>query len=77
MMALSIAQDFVGTVLVKGVFASVTPVRVTSSIGIVAFSITPTLPAGLSLNTSTGLISGTPTEDVALTNYTITVTDQS
>ena len=76
-MALSIAQDFVGTVLVKGVYADIVPVRVTSSIGVVTFSITPALPAGLSLNTSTGRISGTPTVDVALANYTITVTDQS
>lgn len=76
-MALSIAQDFVGTILVKDVYADIVPVRVTSSIGIVTFSITPTLPAGLSLNTSTGRISGTPTVDTVLANYTITVTDQS
>lgn len=76
-MALNIAQDQVGAILVKGVFADIQPVRVTSSTGTVTFSINPALPAGLSLNTTTGRIFGTPTVDVALANYTITVTDQS
>ena len=36
------------------------------------FSISPALPAGLSLNTSTGVISGTPTAARNLTTYTVT-----
>ena len=35
------------------------------------YLVTPTLPAGLSLNTSTGVISGTPTAVSPLTTYTI------
>ncbi len=41
--------------------------------GVPTFSISPALPTGLSLSTSTGAISGTPTVAVALTNYTVTV----
>lgn len=36
------------------------------------FSVTPTLPAGLSLNSATGVISGTPTVVTPLTSYTVT-----
>jgi len=39
------------------------------------FSISPSLPTGLSLSASTGSISGTPTTTQAPTSYTITVTD--
>ena len=45
----------------------------TSSVGVV-YSISPTLPAGLSINTATGEISGTPTVAAALTTYTVTAT---
>lgn len=38
----------------------------------IMFSISPSLPSGLSLNTSTGEISGTPTEFIASQTYTIT-----
>ncbi|MGH8047878.1 MAG: discoidin domain-containing protein, partial [Chthoniobacterales bacterium] len=37
----------------------------------------PSLPAGLSINTATGLISGTPTTAAASTNYAITATNGS
>ncbi len=39
-----------------------------------AFSVSPALPAGLSLNTSNGTITGTPTLLVNATTYTITST---
>jgi hypothetical protein len=39
------------------------------------FSITPTLPSGLSFSSATGLISGTPTETKTATTYTITGTN--
>ena len=42
---------------------------------IVSYSITPSLPTGLSFNTSTGRISGTPTVIHSLTTYTVTATN--
>ena len=48
-----------------------------TSIGgaVVSYSVSPALPAGLTLNTSTGVISGTPTTLTAIANYTITATN--
>jgi len=40
-----------------------------------AWSISPTLPAGLAFNTSTGAITGTPTAASTNTTYTITATN--
>ena len=40
-----------------------------------AYSVSPALPGGLSLNTSTGVISGTPTTATAATNYTVTASN--
>ena len=55
---------------------SITPVVPTASGGPVAsWSITPMLPAGLTFNTSTGEINGTPTAVSPLTTYTITATN--
>jgi Putative Ig domain len=39
---------------------------------IVSWSVSPTLPAGLSLNTTTGTISGTPTAGMAATAFVVT-----
>lgn len=44
---------------------------------IVSYSISPALPAGLSFNTNTGVISGIPTAAAASTGYTITATNAS
>ena len=44
--------------------------------GTATFSVSPALPAGLSLDTATGVISGTPTE-VATATSTVTMTDLS
>jgi hypothetical protein len=44
--------------------------------GAATFSVSPALPAGLSLDTATGVISGTPTE-VATATSTVTMTDLS
>ena len=43
----------------------------TSGGTITSYSISPTLPAGLTLNTTTGVITGTPTVVSARTTYTI------
>ena len=42
---------------------------------VVSYSVSPALPAGLSLNTSTGVISGTPTAITATATYTVTATN--
>ena len=50
----------------------------TPSVGggtVVSWSISPSLPTGLTFDTSTGTISGTPTVVSADTNYTITATN--
>jgi len=42
---------------------------------VVSYSVSPTLPAGLSLNTSNGSITGTPTAATAVAVYTVTATN--
>ena len=60
--------------LTKG--TAMTAVTPSASGGAVdTWSISPTLPAGLSLDTSTGKISGTPTAISSSTTYTITATN--
>lgn len=41
------------------------------------FAVTPALPAGLSLNTSTGVISGTPTAMQAAVSYTVSASNRA
>lgn len=50
---------------------------VTGNTESLSYLVAPMLPSGLSLNASSGLISGTPTATAPLTSYTVTVTDQS
>ncbi len=45
--------------------------------GTVVYSISPDLPAGLDFDTTTGVISGTPTTAQASADYTVTATDGS
>ena len=48
----------------------------TSSGGaVISYSVTPSLPAGLSLSTTTGAITGTPTRVTAAAQYTVTATN--
>ncbi len=42
---------------------------------IASYSVSPALPAGISLNTTSGVISGTPTGAQGQTNYTVTATN--
>ena len=61
-------------VLFKGVL--ITPLTPSNSGGaIVSYAISPSLPAGLTFNTSTGAITGRPTVPSANTDYTITGTN--
>jgi uncharacterized repeat protein (TIGR01451 family) len=61
------------------VYAKGAPItnNVPSSSGgaVVSYAITPALPSGLSLNTLTGVLSGTPTLLLAETPYTVTATN--
>ena len=43
----------------------------------ITYAISPTLPAGVTLDTSTGEISGTPTASADATDYTLTATDDN
>jgi hypothetical protein len=43
--------------------------------GLASFSVSPPLPAGLTLDPSTGVISGVPTAPEATTPHTVTMTD--
>lgn len=54
-----------------------TPVTGSGGTGSLIYSISPTLPAGLSINSGTGAISGTPTVPSAASSYTVTVTDSN
>src|ERR1019366_8858232 len=40
-----------------------------------SYSVSPALPAGLSINLATGVISGTPTTATAAANYTVTASN--
>ncbi len=53
---------------------STSPLTATNFMTEVSYSIYPDLPAGLTLNPSTGEISGTPLEESAVTTYTIRAT---
>lgn len=52
-----------------------TPVTASGGTGSLSYSVSPALPAGLSLGSGSGIISGTPTVSSAATAYTISVTD--
>jgi hypothetical protein len=44
---------------------------------VTSYAVSPALPAGLTLNTSSGLISGTPAAVAAAANYTVTATNSA
>ncbi len=54
---------------------AISPLSPTNSGGTPASYAAPSLPAGLSINTTTGVISGTPTTAAAAANYTINATN--
>ena len=60
----------------KTVNTAITGYTITSTGGTIAsYAISPAAPAGLTFNTTTGLLTGTPTEVAAATAYTITATN--
>ena len=60
------------TLVIGAEIAPLTPTVVGTMI---VYAVSPTLPAGLSLNTATGAITGTPTVAEALASYTVTATN--
>ena len=57
-------------------YKDITSYSINSSGGAIdSYSITPSIPAGLVFNTTTGLLSGKPTKITSPTNYTITATN--
>ncbi|MGD0947040.1 MAG: putative Ig domain-containing protein [Candidatus Binatia bacterium] len=56
--------------------AQIAPDMPTNSGGTaISYAVSPALPAGLSLNTVTGIVSGDPTTVIAAANYTVTATN--
>jgi hypothetical protein len=69
-------QAVAATVLTQNhLAAAFTPVTGSGGDAPLAYSVSPGLPTGLTLNTSTGAITGTPTVASGAASYTVTVTD--
>ncbi|MCB1193750.1 MAG: putative Ig domain-containing protein [Leptospiraceae bacterium] len=68
--------SYVGNPFVFTKDATITAVNPTVTGTPVSYSVTPSLPTGLSINTTTGQLAGTPTVlSTTATNYTITATN--
>ena len=73
--AVTATQSVASTALTQNHAASFTPVTGGGGTGALTYGISPSLPAGLSFNASTGAVTGTPTVTSSATTYTVTVTD--
>jgi len=56
---------------------AITPLTPSNTGGLGAYSVSPSLPSGLTINAATGVVSGTPTVTSTATSYTITCTNSS
>lgn len=66
------------SVLVRGVAATVQPTLTGASPGVATtYSVAPSLPGGLALNSSSGVISGTPTSALAASGFVVTARNGS
>ena len=65
------------TVPVGDAVAAFTPVSGSGGYGTLTFAVNPSLPDGLSFNTSNGEITGTPTTTTANATYTVSVNDEA
>ena len=63
------------TLTAGAVAPSLTPVTASGGTSPITYAISPSLPSGLSMSTSTGAITGTPASSAVVTNYTVTATD--
>jgi Bacterial Ig-like domain (group 3)/MBG domain/Putative Ig domain/NHL repeat len=76
--ALTATQAVASSVLNEGhAITPFTPVTGSGGTAPLMYSVSPGLPAGLTFNTNTGAITGTPTVTSALMSYTVTVTDEN
>ncbi len=67
---LSLACDYFGNIYTGGVSPGIQ--KIAFGVGAISsYTITPALPAGLILDSVTGIISGTPSEEVPKTTYTV------
>ena len=73
---LTSTMPFVTKNLVVNIANNFTTLNVSGGYGEITYGISPSLPSGLSLNTSNGFISGTATANTSLTTYTVTANDQ-
>jgi len=72
---LVVTQAVASKVLAQNTSTSFTPVTASGGTGLLTYAISPALPTGLSFNSLTGLITGTPTALISLTTFTVTVLD--
>jgi hypothetical protein len=72
---LVVTQAVANKVLAQNTSTSFTPVTASGGTGLLTYAISPALPTGLSFNSLTGLITGTPTALISLTTFTVTVSD--
>jgi len=75
--ALTSTMGLVTRNLVTGIANSFNTLTASGGYGQITYGISPSLPTGLSLNTSNGFISGTATSNTSLTTYTVTANDQA
>src|SRR5208282_2953536 len=74
--AVTATQAIASTALTQNHAAtSFTPVTGEGGTGALSYSVSPSLPSGLSMASATGAITGTPALTSAATSYTVTVTD--
>jgi hypothetical protein len=76
--ALTAATSVATTTLTQGTAATAfTPVTSSGGYGTLTYAVSPSLPTGLSFDTTTGQISGTPSAQLSSTTFTVTVTDST
>jgi gliding motility-associated-like protein len=63
------------TFIRNNAITNLSPSLATGSTPVTSYSVTPSLPDGLNLNTTTGVISGTPSAGSTSTNYIVTATN--